>query len=56
MAEMNGLISDFMLVEHSSCCLDKGQVQNEVRGDAECQFLLLVGVHYQTLRLGLQPF
>ena len=34
---MNGLISDFMLAEHSSCCWDKGQVQDEVRGDALCQ-------------------
>lgn len=26
-----------MLAEHSSCSLDKGQVQDEVRGDARCQ-------------------
>ena len=34
---INGLISDFMFAEHSSCCLDKGQVQDEVWGDAHCQ-------------------
>lgn len=34
---INGLISDFMLAEHSSCSPDKGQVQDEVRGDARRQ-------------------
>lgn len=50
---INGLISDFMLAGHLSCCLDRGQVRDEVRGDAGCQFLLLVGVPYQKVRLGL---
>lgn len=42
-----------MLADHLSFCSDKGQVQDEVRGDADCQFVVLVGVSYQKLRLGL---
>lgn len=43
---INGLAWDFLLAEHLSCRLDKGQTQDEVRGDAPCQFV--------KRRLGLQ--
>lgn len=53
MAELMDLISDFTLAEHLSFGLDKGQVQDEVRGDAQCRVVLWVDAPYHKLRLGL---